>query len=221
MRFADICKLTEKEAIMFFVENGLLQVPRCSSGHPMKLLSKGGDTYRWMCKPCDRLSVPVSSQGLRVDNWFEGSKTSFLTIAKFIHLWSTGSSSIKYCIEELAVSPNMVVDWNNHLRHVCAWKIDNTLNKKKIGGPGNCFLLIRIYIPCLGTVVEIDESLMAKRKNQTGRMLTEKWMFGGICRETKERFAAIVADRTAETLIQAIETYIEPGTEDLGLREEV
>lgn len=53
---------------------------------------------------------------------------------------------------------------------------------------------------------------MAKRKNNTGRVVAEKWMFGGICRETKERFAVIVADRTSATLIKAIEMYIEKGT---------
>lgn len=64
----------------------------------------------------------------------------------------------------------------------------------------------------VGYTVEIDESLMSKRKNNVGRVLAEKWMFGGICRETKSRFALIVADRTSTTLVKAIETFIAPGT---------
>ena len=43
-----------------------------------------------------------------------------------------------------------------------------------------------------------------------GRILSEIWVFGGICRETGDRFALQVPDRTAETLLPLIQEYIAP-----------
>ena len=34
-----------------------------------------------------------------------------------------------------------------------------------------------------GKTVEIDETLMCKRKYHRGRLLLDAWIFGGICRE--------------------------------------
>lgn len=60
--------------------------------------------------------------------------------------------------------------------------------------------------------VEIDETQISRRKYQRGRLLLSVWVFGGICRETKEAFAIVVPDRTAPTLLKEISNYIAPGS---------
>ena len=60
--------------------------------------------------------------------------------------------------------------------------------------------------------MEIDESKFGKRKYNVGRLIEGQWVFGGICRETREFFMVSVADRISATLLDVIHQYIENGS---------
>jgi len=63
-----------------------------------------------------------------------------------------------------------------------------------------------------GTIVEIDEAKIRKRKFQKGRLITGQWIFGGVERETGKLFIECVPDRSASTLLTVIKKWIKPGT---------
>ena len=72
-------------------------------------------------------------------------------------------------------------------------------NQEQIGGPGH--------------VVEIDESLFARRKYNSGRLIPGQWIFGCYNQQKKHGFLITVAQRDAATLLPIIHERIALGTE--------
>lgn len=191
MRLRDIVH-DSKSAIEYYQQHGIIHGSRlCSScSKPMKL--SFANSGRWACgrKECRK------TEGVRTKTWLAGSRISVDTSLYFIYFWAREISSISRNEHELGMSHGTTVDWSMYMREVCAWKLQQ--ERKVIGGP-NC-------------TVEIDESMFAKRKNNVGRVLPQQWVFGGICRETREVFLVKVPDRSAPTLMPLICEFIAPGT---------
>ncbi|XP_067133991.1 uncharacterized protein [Centruroides vittatus] len=96
------------------------------------------------------------------------------------------------------ISNKAAVDWSNHIRFVMLVALHNILSFK-IGGPNK--------------TVEIDETVICKRKYEKGRKLkSTKWVVGGICREDKSCFVCQVNDRSENTLNWIISKFINSGT---------
>lgn len=181
---------TKKDAIKFLQSRAILHKERhCSNGHSM-ILSIDPDRWRCTLKSCR------SSIGLRKDTWFENSKIPFSTAIMFIYCWTRTYTTISFCEVELHMNHNTTVDWCQYMREVCAFSI--LQNPIVIGGPN--------------MEVEIDETVISRRKYQRGRILPEQWLFGGICRQTRDVFLYAVPDRTKTTLHNCIKAAIAPGT---------
>ena len=116
----------------------------------------------------------------------------------YLFAWKT---PVLKAARELKINANTAIDYYNYLREVCT---NATASREDhvIGGPG--------------LTVEIDESKFFRRKYNRGRILPgsqkDGWVFGGICRETKEIFMVRVADRTKPVLFAEIKKHIREGT---------
>ncbi|GFN83903.1 hypothetical protein PoB_001040900 [Plakobranchus ocellatus] len=92
------------------------------------------------------------------------------------------------------------VDW----RSFCCEVLDAWFTiQPAIGGPG--------------IEVEIDETLIARRKYERGRILKQIWLFGGIERASKKQFVVALTGKVSEqrdraTLMPLIEKYIIKGS---------
>ena len=119
----------------------------------------------WRCRRCKK------TINIRKGSFFEKSKLRLWQIIDLTYMWSTNCGrgrrpSVETIMKELKISSNKsVVDWNQFCRDVCVEYFAN--NPEKVGG--------------VGQIVEIDETLFARRKYNggPGRDVPPQWIFGG------------------------------------------
>lgn len=146
--------------------------------------------YRLKCSKCKK------TKSLFYNSIFTRSQLPVNVVLHILYCWAH-ECSIDFTSHECDVSTNTVTNFFQAFRQACKYVTDNEPHFQ-IGGPGR--------------IVEIDETIISKRKSNAGRILPEIWVFGGVCRESGERFALQVPDRSASTLIPIIQRYIAPSS---------
>ena len=130
------------------------------------------------------------------DSFFTRSKLPIHQILQIIYHWAM-LDGVAETAFEVGVSCVTITNFFEALRDACEDWYD-LHHSKNIGGQG--------------TIVEVDETIMVKRKSNAGRMLPAVWVVGGICRQTNQCFAKMVPNRTATTLEDVIQEYVKPNT---------
>lgn len=155
-----------------------------------------GKSYR--CRTKGRKNKKMCNRNVSVlkNTWFENVRLSILTILKLTFCFVYGAPVTEAAVSA-EVSKQTAVDWYSFCREVCMVVLANSLEERKIGGRNK--------------IVEIDEAHLCSRKNFKGRILLseQEWIFGGICRESKESFLVRVPDRKQSTLIPLIKKYVD------------
>ncbi|XP_067685777.1 uncharacterized protein [Haliotis asinina] len=168
--------------------------PRCGSGELTKKKdsSYGRDGLVWRC----RVKTCGQKVSIREGSWFSGSHLTLAQVMKHLYYWVYKTLSHVIQRELRIGSKHTLVDWNMFCREICMTVIE--ADSSQIGGPG--------------TTVEIDESKFGKRKYNRGKRVEGVWVLGGIERESRQVFLTTLTDRSADTLLPAIEKHVAKGT---------
>lgn len=179
----------------FFQSKGILRsnFPNCSDcGRAMAEVKDSGrkDGIIWRCP-----SHKGRKMSIRNGSYFEKSKLSLPDLLWLLFLWSH-ETPVKTVESLTGIGDDSIRQWYQYFRDACSHYLVN--NNFQIGGHN--------------VIVQIDETLVAKRKYNVGHIVPERWVFGGIDCHTKLGFLVEVQDRTAETLLPIIQQYIAPGS---------
>jgi transposase-like protein len=169
--------------------------PHCHVFCGLQTYNQHCDGFRWLCNNCKKYS-----QSIRDSSFFAKSHLPIKDILFIMYWWSAQHSQASL-MHETGFARQTVIDWYNFCRDICiSW---NNRNPVEIGGfddNGH------------PTIVEVDETVIYKRKYQRGRCCKQRWLFGGVERSTGKCFVKFVRNRKGDTLLPIIRTHCLPGS---------
>lgn len=195
--------ITEDLAIRFAIRFRLIKTTGrlCECGSDLICSNDNSQKLKYRFRCCNSSNICKKTYSILHGTWFWRSHLSIRDQILMIYCYCLELNSIQMMSIFGLGSVHSVADWQNYFRDLCAIYLSET-NNHKIGGPN--------------LNVEIDETKIFKNKNRVGRLTNEQeikdWVFGGICRETKETFFCIVADRSANSLMELLQNNVEVGT---------
>jgi hypothetical protein len=150
------------------------------------------DGFCWSCSTCQR-----RTRSVRHDSILARRKITLLTFLKV--LWHyCNTLSISQAVKQESLDTRTVRSIYTSIRH--CMPEDLLLSQPLIGGPGK--------------IVEVDESLIGKRKYNRGQIVKGKWLLGGVERGSMDCFLVECENnhRDHHVLISLIKKHVRPGT---------
>lgn len=196
MDFFELARIIEstEDSLRFLQEKGVIydarRCPLRNCRRVMKLEKcEALAEYGWRC-PKDR-----KWRSMLEGSYFENMHLTLQQIVVVIYAWAYDCTNQQ--INEFAkVTGHTSVDYANMLRELCSWKL--LQQPILLGGPNR--------------IVQIDESVIARRKFNVGRLVPPRWVFGAYDVETGVGYVQLVPDRSAATLLPIIANVVAPGS---------
>lgn len=185
-----ICK-DENSAIQFLLAEEIIKIPeKCVFCDNERVVVKE-EPFLMRCKDCRKVWSALRN------TFFEGAKLPMHLILLLGYLWLAKCTYSSIYTMLNGIASETVTTWTQYYYDLIYDDMENI--ETKIGGPN--------------VIVEIDESKFGKRQFNKGHRVTGVWVVGGVERTPERRmFALKVEDRTATTLNDIIEAYVEPGS---------
>jgi transposase len=188
-----IMKFFDRDKVVPFLQDKQL-IPSqrdCVCGHQMNLqkYARCLDGWIFRCTKCKK------TRSIRTGRFFENEVTPLSTMLQLMFLWLI-NVPVTTASELVDVTRKTGIQWFNYFRDICAFKMTN-LNEK-LGG--------------VSVIVQVDESLMFRRKNNVGRIVQQFWIFGMYDTSLKKGYLVYVQDRSASTLLPIIQRWVHVGT---------
>jgi hypothetical protein len=190
--FQMLSHLQTENVIQYLQENNLLYpTTDCVCGYRMSIQKyiRVLDKFTYRCAKCKKTKT------IKQGRFFKNATVTLSQIMQMALLWSF-EIPVTAVSELISVSEKTAIQWFNYCRDICSFKMVS-LNQL-LGGEGR--------------IVQIDESLMFRRKNNVGRLVEQLWVFGMYDLSIRKGYLVHVSDRSANTLIPIIQRWIIPGT---------
>jgi hypothetical protein len=202
--FTQLCRSLsdEERGFEFAVQRGLIkQSGVCECGGDLVWGKKARQRWGFIFRCTKSRSACGKAYSILHGTWFARSNLPIhdqllLTYCLCMELRSGQLETM------LGISNHTAADWQSYFRDICVIYMSE-VQCNKIGG--------------VGYTIEIDETKVFRRKNHQGRLTAgearPEWVFGGICRQTKQTFFCVVPDRSEDTLLRALVDNVHLGTE--------
>lgn len=159
---------------------------RCSACRRNVDMSTCVDKEYLICrKPCYNKIYP------RAGTILYKSKLTYRTFLLFMHCYFYNNCAIKTLLTLIDIDRKTVFLFKRVIEGIICRKYDAKI--KKLGGKGK--------------VLEIDETLIAKRKYNKGRKIGQVWVFGIVERDTGRCHVEVLKDKTKESFEKIIKKY--------------